>query len=461
MARRKSKPVLSHEMVSNINSKQGYQNIEPSSSHSETDSIQQQGSPSQESTKNSLPVVFDKQTKSSTTALQSPPTSNQAADGTLEFSSAEAGNVEHYLAQTLSAKRCQGYLANRRSASFIIHDDESAAGPSEAKELAQSQNLDEGMLVRSLKRTPSAIRLSLSLDGKAEVTSRSGNTPSPPRPRPASVCSPVRRRNAGLQRSLSALEPVTGSVKITNVVHFPGPPMTGRSRDSRTWEFYCDSDARNALTEQAEREESGSATAAISLIRSCSQQKKAMAANSSKRNAHPQKPEFSKKLKADGRKTRKPKLVRATSSVARLQTSAQSGAEPKIATAAHKSSGSGSQKDIFQVFENDSDKENWEPGTQRSIHQRHMPADRPQGARALEETSRILSQSTGMDSSMRRQDSTADRSRWNRFSSEEKENQVHSPHDKLANACIDNAIRGTEDFDCVQNLLSLSQAEWQ
>ena len=39
-----------------------------------------------------------------------------------------------------------------------------------------------------------------------------------------------------------------------------------RSRDARTWEFYCDSDARNALTEQAEREEKGSATAAIGLI---------------------------------------------------------------------------------------------------------------------------------------------------------------------------------------------------
>ena len=44
--------------------------------------------------------------------------------------------------------------------------------------------------------------------------------------------------------------------------------MSGRSRGARTWEFYCDSDARNALTEQAEREESGSATAAFEMIRS-------------------------------------------------------------------------------------------------------------------------------------------------------------------------------------------------
>ena len=44
--------------------------------------------------------------------------------------------------------------------------------------------------------------------------------------------------------------------------------MSGRSRGARTWEFYCDSGARNASTEQAEREESGSATAAIEMIRS-------------------------------------------------------------------------------------------------------------------------------------------------------------------------------------------------
>lgn len=373
----------------------------------------------------------------------------------------QSENDVRSLSQALPTKRRPGYFANRRNASFMIHDEASTARPSQPSELRENLGQNPVGTSQSLKRTSSLVRLSLSLDGKAEVTTRSGNTPSPPRPQHISGCNVAPRRNGGLQRSYSALEPVAATAQVTSAIPFPRRPMTGRSWDSRTWEFYCDSDARNALTEQAEREESGSATAAISLIRSCSQNKKVMTVNPNKRNAHAQKSEFPKRLKADGRKADKPKLARATSSVARLQTTTSNASEQKSETVAHKKSKPGSQTDVFQDFDGDSDKENWEPGTQISIQPRRRPADSRQAGRILEESLRVPSQSASMDALMRREDSTEGRSNRDSFSSEEKENRSPDMHGKAAAFADDSVPRGAEDLDCVQNLLSLSQAAWR
>ena len=237
--------------------------------------------------------------------------------------------------------------------------------------------------------------------------------------------------------------------------------MNGRSRDARTWEFYCDSDARNALTEQAEREEKGSATAAIGLIRSQINNSKVMTPNPNKRNAHAQKPDSTKRQKADVQGTGKAKLARATSSVARLQTTNSNGHTHSAMKGGEKKVKGGSQSAIWQEYEGDSDKENWEPGTQTSNPRRRRPGHSHQAARILEESFRVPSQSSSLDAMMNREGTTIRRSTTKSSNSEEKENSGPRVDDEIAAFMGESGPREVEDLDCVQNLLSLSQAAWQ
>ena len=371
------------------------------------------------------------------------------------------------LSQTAPLKKRSGYLANRRSASFVIHDEARSGLPpsSLASTLVQAVPLkaasDASEPAKSLEPTSPLVRLSMSLEGKAEVTTRTGKTPSPrSKPVPTTV-NPDPRSNNGLQRSFSALE--TGSKSVSDVVPAPYTrrSMTGRSRDTRTWEFYCDSDARNALTEQAEREEKGSATAAIGLIRSCSNNSKAMTPNPNKRNAHSQKPDSTKRLKADFQKTGKPKLARATSSVARLQTANSNGQTQKAVNVREKKSKGSSQTAVWQEYDGDSDKENWEPGTQSSNPRRPRPGRSYQAASILEENFRIPSQASSLDALMNREGTKSRSSITKRSSSEEKENSSPKVDEEIAAFMGETGPREVEDLDCVQNLLSLSQAAWQ
>ena len=367
------------------------------------------------------------------------------------------------LSQTAPIKRRPGYLANRRSAPFIIHDEQrdSPQPPRESPGRCGSVE-DATMSSQVLTRTPSQVRLSLSLDGKAEVTTKTGMTPSPPRCQPTPLSNPAARSHVGLQRSYSALEPTNSPMTDVFPIPYSSRPMPGRSRDARTWEFYCDSDARNALTEQAEREEKGSATAAISLIRSHSYKSKIMTPNSNKRNAHTQKPDFTKRLKGDGKRPRKPKLARATSSVARLQTSYRNTPKQGLTTVEDKEPKSSAQTAMFQEYEGDSDKENWEPGTQTSHARRRNPAD-AQRAGVLEESLHVPSQSLSLDNLMNCQ-IPSHRSNMRSSSSGIRETLGSEVDDEVAAFMGETVPReeGEEDdLDCVQNLLSLSQAAWQ
>lgn len=371
------------------------------------------------------------------------------------------------LSQTAPTKRRPGYLANRRSASFVIHDetrnDSSSALTSSLSLTGQVENAS-GVLrpADTLKQISSRVRLSMSIDGKAEVTTRTGSTPSPPRAQPGSTTmNPAPRSKNGLQRSYSALEPGNKSFSDTMPVPYNRRSITGRSRDARTWEFYCDSDARNALTEQAEREERGSATAVIGLIRSCSNSSKLLTTNPNKRNAHSQKPDSTKRLKADFQKSGKPKLARATSSVARLQTANSNGQTQKATYEGEKKSKGGSQSAVWQEYDGDSDKENWEPGTQSSSHRRRRLGHSHRAARILEENFRVPSQTSSLDALMNREGNPSRGSIAKSSRSEEKENNGPEVDDEIAAFMGASGPREVEDLDCVQNLLSLSQAAWQ
>ena len=507
MTRRKSRPLLPHEIFSNLQSSQENAGHASSSSSSAPESSQLQQPSSQttatpsQSTAQSLhstqqgkasvdAIVTESATlseiagipvgnnisrgpESTSEGSAKPVVTSASVNNKVDNGQPSITNLIQSLSQTISTKRRPGYLANRRSASFVIRDEGKNGLPhSSLKSNQPSIEAAKGATDASgssqiLKRTSSHVRLSMSLDGKAEVTTRTGNTPSPPRSQPVpTAINPLPRSKNGLQRSYSALEPGDKSVSnkiVSEVVPVPYSrrSMTGRSRDARTWEFYCDSDARNALTEQAEREESGSATAAIGLIRSQSNNSKIMAPNPNKRNAHSQKPDSTKRLKADIQATGKPKLARAISSVARLQTANSNEPTRKAKKGGEKKLKGVSESAIWQEYEGDSDKENWEPGTQFSNPRTRRPGQSQQAARILEESFRVPSESSSLDAMMNGESNTSCRSITRSSSSEEKENSGPKVNDEIAAFTGESGPREVEDLDCVQNLLSLSQAAWQ
>ena len=497
MTRRKSRPLLPHEIFSNLQSSQeDAQHINSSSScahgssQQQTSSSQSTNGSSQSTTQSlnttrhgmiSVDVAVNGSMSPLKVAENLGSTNTSRAPGKIPGISAKPRDAStsldikddtfqpsitkliRSLSQTPSTKRRPGYLANRRSASFVIHDDETrndltisslASGLSSTGPAKGASNAPES--AQSFKKNSSHVRLSMSLEGKAEVTTRTGNTPSPPRSQPVPmVMKEGPRSTTGLQRSYSALEAGKESVPYTR------RSMSGRSRDARTWEFYCDSDARNALTEQAEREESGSATAAIGLIRSCSNHSKVMSPNPNKRNAHSQKPDSTKRLKADFQRNGKPKLARAISSVARLQTACSNEQTQKAMNVVEKKPKGSSDSAIWQDYEGDSDKENWEPGTHSSNPRRRRGTRSHQATRILEESFAVPSQASSLDTMMKREGIASRGPITKSFSSEEKENTGPEMDDEIAAFMGETGTRGVEDLDCVQNLLSLSQAVWQ
>ena len=490
MTRRKSRPLLPHEILPNLQSSQ-----ENSSDLSTLESSQQQhsssqstvflsqssvqslhttgqGKPSVDAVYKELATISDAAGKPGDTAMVQGSGKISEGSSTGFDQKADKGHPSitsliRSLSQIASPKRRPGYLANRRSASFVIHDETRNDPPSaltSSHSLTGQVKSASGFLgpADTLKQTSSHVRLSMSIDGKAEVTTRTGSTPSPPRSQPVSATmNPVPQSKTGLQRSYSALEPGDKSLSDIMPVPYTRRSMTGRSRDARTWEFYCDSDARNALTEQAEREERGSATAVIGLIRSCSNSSKLLTPNPNKRNAHSQKPDSTKRLKADFQKSSKPKLTRATSSVARLQTANSNGQTQKATYEGEKKSKGGSQSAVWQEYDGDSDKENWEPGTQSSNHRRRRPGHSHRAARILEENFRVPSQTSSLDAMMNREGNPSRGSIAKSSSSEDKENSGPEVDGEIAAFMCESGPREVEELDCVQNLLSLSQAAWQ
>lgn len=314
---------------------------------------------------------------------------------------------------------------------------------------------------RPLKRTSSSVRLSMSLDGKAQVVVDK-NTPSPPRVPLASKASG--RHFMPLQRSMSAVDIHNHlDQDIDNRTPLLSRRSTlGRSRDARTWEFYCDSDARNALTVQAEQEQKGSAQGHLRLIRSESVKSNVPPRPLSSHNTH-QKQDPAKRKPHAGIHAQRPKIARTASSVARLQTVDQNIPKDKSRPSG-KPSKSASQQIFFRDPSGDSDKENCEPGTQASnIRRRREPQRTNAGARrgVLQENSRLPSLSSSLGVLLDRENvPSRQRSTKRKEDCEDKENVEL---DAEVSAFMSEATMAREevDLDCVQNLLSLSQAAWR
>ncbi|KAL8942594.1 MAG: hypothetical protein Q9216_001576 [Gyalolechia sp. 2 TL-2023] len=336
-----------------------------------------------------------------------------------------------------------------------------------------------------LKRTTSQPRLSTSLSGSVRI--KTGISPSPSPPRPHSLNTNPQPRSSGpLQRSQSAMVTST-SPSARPVASF------GRSKDSRSWQFFCDSAGKDELSKQAELEQKGSAAGAINLLRCKSKGSfptDATNINPNKRTATSTKLEGQKRVKKEGGATAvKPKLSRALSSAARLQ-------NPTSLTSKHSNSKLGRQAaatttkviintddkdpkkkttsiDIFNDG-NESDKENWAPGTEVSVAPRRRP-HRPHGAAASR--TKILGENPYMSSqsvSLNPRNGNAGNRSVPRAPQIGKENKHHCNVDDdeveafmsggngfVGEEDNDDDADDEEDLNCVQGLLSLSQGAWR
>ncbi|CAK7232225.1 hypothetical protein SBRCBS47491_008195 [Sporothrix bragantina] len=312
-----------------------------------------------------------------------------------------------------------GYLANRWNmhSSFSTPASLSGGNGSANRDSTRDESVRLEPFVRPSSSAPvlpppqqqqsshRPFRLSLSLEGKAEVIS--GQSPSPPRrlPLPSPMLPVDRRtgssssngsdsphtslpaiRRSGLSRSQSALPSlgltlppissltnslasVSAPAPIAQPVAHPPRLLRGRSRDVHAWESVCDAETRvdDELSAHAEEEASGSAIAAISLLRSTSTLSNASNASSSsvlQPNGHKRNTSSRSGLPRPGMK--RAKLGRALSSVARMQNVSnsreswqqQDSGKDKVWVDDEKKK---KLKLSTLLSGNDSDKENWSP----------------------------------------------------------------------------------------------------
>ncbi|PFH55097.1 hypothetical protein XA68_10752 [Ophiocordyceps unilateralis] len=271
----------------------------------------------------------------------------------------------------------------------------------------------------------SHFRLSLSLEGKAELVS---NQLSPARnmpPRPSSALSgPLQVRRGGLQRSHSALPTITL------------PPISALT---------------SCLPPRlAEHESNGSAIAAISLLRSSSA---VLQAGSAKRNASLSRP-------LQPRQVKKPKVGRTSSTQARPE---------KVGAETDKPS-NGKVKVAMLVSPNDSDKENWSPGEDEvpraHPRRRPLPSNAPPKAQLGRRTGRVLEEQK-RPGLLSNRANTAPLGRA-ATAKGKADCEIYEDSDWVSREDeVQRFMRGDVspskkgDMDCVAGLLSLSQGNWR
>ncbi|AEO70072.1 6a0a8582-ff90-4145-9f8a-8addb3f21c3a [Thermothielavioides terrestris] len=392
-----------------------------------------------------------------------------------------------------------GYLANRRNRtspspasstpSHLGRDDSfrSEPFPSCSPPSAASP---------ALPTPPSSLRLSTSLEGKAEVVPSTFS--SPPHPTGASRPSDALYRPEPLPRL--DLQPSRGTITLppisTLTDSLPPPPATseplpprltrGRSRDPQAWEYCCLSKNReDTLTMQAKHESSGSAVAEIHLIRSTS-----LTAGTSARQSTDVKRKTAAAHHGLSRRdvAKKPRLSRSASSQARIETTLGPSSRHNIMRETPAVSRLDKTKTDTEaaLAGNDSDKENWSPdenGNSRPF--RRVPSGSgslsrrslPSGPTTVAKINRRRSLHEGRSSPFL--SSRAHTAPTNGFQHRRRERaqsplQIYedaedcSPEsDKVPDDEVERFMRGDVspskkgDADAVASLLSLSQGKWR
>lgn len=355
---------------------------------------------------------------------------------------------------------------NTRDADDPASDARLAPFPGESQ-LGKRKRYSESMgstFSRAGSQAP--VRISTSLDGEARIRLAGETTPSPPKSR-MSIANLISGPREALQRSRSttSLHELTrgsGSLPRNNEREGLRRSLTG----SGSWDFFCDGDARNVLAARADQEQDGSATGAISLVRSRSQ-RSLQRSNSAKRSALGPKNNAHNVMEPSPQQMKRQRVFsRASSSLGRLQGGKTTQVRDKAAYASKQPTEKG---DIFidgadqSPAAGDSDKENWLPGTQATTR-RPGGSTFPSKAVLSEKTA---SQNAGSDSitgKMRRVrrvpvDSSAVASRGTKESQKAEMEQ----EDEEVAAFMSGATvpAREEDLDCIQGLLSLSQGAWR
>ena len=476
VTRRGSKPLLPHELYSSFHSSQESPGEHTASSFASSTGNQPDSSGSEITiTRSSGNLSSQSDPVVTISAAQSRPSSTPPLSGSDEHSfSGDPDNEANMLhSQRNLESECEAWPAERMEVCVetMMAQKTISSHPAGLNHGIQttipngSATAASSAPLRPLRGTPSSIRLSMSLDGKAQVVLGSGTTPSPPRQTTMPITSAG--RPVSLQRSKSAMAlsiHAQGNVGDT-IPSWPRRSAPGRSGDVRTWEFYCDSDARNALTVQAEQEQKGSAIGILSLIRSGSSSSNIPSTGIITHNPQLKRVSMKRKNPVEINAPR-PKVARTASSVATLQTTdatAQAfGSKTKMVDPKYDS-----QHAIYQDPSGDSDKENWEPGTQSRNFERQAIRHRPEfeTQRAiLQENTRMPSHSMSLGNLLNR-DNIHPRRRENMMV-----NKLDSQQDK-ENIAVDGEVakfmgqgslpQPEDELNCVQNLLSLSQGAWR
>jgi hypothetical protein len=310
-------------------------------------------------------------------------------------------------------------------------------------------------VIKSLKRARSSLRIGMTSDGGAKLLTHDEQSPSPPRL--IALASFQRSSsNTGANDSFCSSQ---GSVDGFSLRRVP----SGRSRDSRAWEFWCDSEARNGLAKAAQTAQKGSAVDALTMMRSTSRGPPPLAPNSAKGNANVKltRTDSYKRMKHSHTAPVKSTLSRTSSAVGRLEKrddaeNAKPSSKPIKASASF----------TITSTSSDSDKENDDPVP--TLNRRRQSPVKAQRRRPVLGESQTAPTST---SSQGRASDVARRAQAERKAQRESNEVYVTPEEddevkdfmKGAQSKEVTAVRSAvgDDLDCIQGLLKLSQGNWR
>lgn len=340
--------------------------------------------------------------------------------------------------QSLPSSANYGYLANKRRASSF-RDDREPTGYLPPRE--ETNDTDS----KRLRKSSSFVRLSMTSEGAAKVVTKDSSSPSPPRPSQQAEHSFGRSQGSGvssLDLTRARRESAVGSLRRS---------ASGRSRDSRAWEFWCDKDSRAEAEQKAENDTTGSAADAIGLMRANSG-RRVLGSLPAKRNATVTRESSAKRAKYDHSR---PSLQRSSTSAGRLQ----HGVETLKPALKLKYSESGAS---IHIPGNESDKENWSP--ERSLLPSSQPAMGSRSGQHHRQGRAVLGESRAAGNTGRaaKTDKRHPQTPRQRATTDKVTDPDQDP--ELAAFMRDHrkssSISGEEELDCVQGLLSLSQGRW-
>ncbi|KAK6433029.1 Homeobox protein yox1 [Oleoguttula sp. CCFEE 5521] len=324
-----------------------------------------------------------------------------------------------------------GYLSNKRRESAMHRRDDAPSLVANRTSTASSERL--------LKKSSSIVRLAMDADGAARITTKDGSSPSPPRPL---------QDIAQITTDVSQVPAITALDlrSSTNSSQSLRRSMSGRSRDSRAWEFWCDKDSRTELEDKSAADDSGSASNAIGLMRATSG-RSILGPLTSKRAMGLHRTSSAKRAKVE---QAQPSLARSSTSGGRLQQGRHEGTSVR----APKLRYSLSTAQII-IPGNDSDKENWSPD--RAVTTVSEGQIKPVSKGVLSE------KRGGVNAARSGRKQSPLKGRLLRTGDDENANPDADPELAafMRSDRRSRSISGDEELDCVQGLLSLSQGAWR